>query len=540
MTSREDSVYKSENSPLVPSAEVPDNHGSCAESDDCGAVAIENDANNSPADFIHCEFAKDAVDTIQLALPIFISRVSYVGMKTTDTALLGHVSGEALSAAALSDLWTMCTGVLLQGRILGVLVGQSIGAKNHHVALVYLRISYMILGLLSVCVMISWGYTQKVWEALGQSTALAKDAGYYSSVFIFMVPPQIGFDQLVQFFSAHRIMKPEVVTALMALILNLILGLVFVLGMPFRLFDGYGFIACPIVTVVVDWFQFIVISSYFNWFLKSDQVWRDITREASFAPVEVTSPSRSHCKKRFLSLLDGITKKRITTFSRLYFPAALSLSSDFWRVGVIGAMAASIGEREVGLFNASYRILWITLIFVGALSGASGIKVGLRLGNGNAMGARQAASVGLLLSLLLLSVLSILVYFNSRAFGMVFTNDRRYLDLFEECRGPFCCALFFMNLAVAIESIPINMGRTGIVFYASFIASWLGQVPGVYFLTRFWRNDLYALYTGIAIGYFLLVFLYGAIVYSSDWHMYAELAMERAEVKSKPGNLNKR
>jgi hypothetical protein len=36
-------------------------------------------------------------------------------------------------------------------------------------------------------------------------------------------------------------------------------------------------------------------------------------------------------------------------------------------------------------------------------------------------------------------------------------------------------------------------------------------------------------------GYFLLVFLYGAIVYSSDWHMYAELAMERAEVKSKPG-----
>ncbi len=78
-------------------------------------------------------------------------------MKTTDTALLGHVSGEALSAAALSDLWTMCTGVLLQGRILGVLVGQSIGAKNHHIALVYLRISYIILGLLSVCVMISWG-----------------------------------------------------------------------------------------------------------------------------------------------------------------------------------------------------------------------------------------------------------------------------------------------------------------------------------------------------------------------------------------------
>jgi Na+-driven multidrug efflux pump len=44
-------------------------------------------------------------------------------MKTTDTALLGHVSREALSAAALSDLWTMCTGILIQGRALDILVG---------------------------------------------------------------------------------------------------------------------------------------------------------------------------------------------------------------------------------------------------------------------------------------------------------------------------------------------------------------------------------------------------------------------------------
>ena len=30
--------------------------------------------------------------------------LSWVGMKTTDSALLGHVSAQALSAAALSDL----------------------------------------------------------------------------------------------------------------------------------------------------------------------------------------------------------------------------------------------------------------------------------------------------------------------------------------------------------------------------------------------------------------------------------------------------
>lgn len=46
----------------------------------------------------------DAKDTLLLGIPIFLSMLSWVGMKTTDSALLGHVSADALSAAALSDL----------------------------------------------------------------------------------------------------------------------------------------------------------------------------------------------------------------------------------------------------------------------------------------------------------------------------------------------------------------------------------------------------------------------------------------------------
>ena len=341
--------------------------------------------------------------------------------------------------------------------------------------------------------MMSWACTAQVWEALGQSKSVADDAGYYSNVFILMVPAQIGLSQLTQFFSAQRIMKPEMIISMLALTLNLLLGLVFVVGIPFEGF-GYGFRACPIVTVLVVWFQFTIMIIYYEWFRKTNQVWKHIK-----------DISGTFTERKFHALLEGITEGRLMTFVKLYFPAALALSSDFWRMGLIGAMAASIGEKEVGLFNASYRILWITLVFIGALSGASGIKIGLRLGNGDAMGAKQASEVGILLSILVLIVLSNIVYFNTRAFGMVFTNDESYLDLFEECRLPFCCSLFFMNLAVAIETIPINMGRTGIVFYAGFAASWLGQVPGVYLLTKYWRNDLYALYTGIAVGEFDLM-----------------------------------
>ena len=120
----------------------------------------------------------------------------------------------------------------------------------------------------------------------------------------------------------------------------------------------------------------------------------------------------------------------------------------------MGAIAASLGEKEVGVFSASYRILWITLIFVGALSDASGIKIAQRLGSGNVVGARQAAIVGISLAFGILLILSLIVYCNIRLCGSLFTNDESYLNLFEECRLPFTCVLFVMNFAVAIETIP--------------------------------------------------------------------------------------
>ena len=48
--------------------------------------------------------------------------------------LPGHLSQEALTASALSDLWTMTTSVLLSGRILGVLIGGAVGAGNPKLA----------------------------------------------------------------------------------------------------------------------------------------------------------------------------------------------------------------------------------------------------------------------------------------------------------------------------------------------------------------------------------------------------------------------
>ena len=175
-------------------------------------------------------FWADALDTVQLGVPIFVARLSWVGMKTTDSALLGHVSAESLAAAALSDLYAMSTLVLVQGRILSVFVGQAVGANNPRLAGVYLQVSLLVLGVLSLFVILAWIFTAQVWKALGQADEISEMAGYYARVLSSCIPAQVLFVQLSQFFSAQRIMHPEVSASLFAMSLNLSLWSCFCIG----------------------------------------------------------------------------------------------------------------------------------------------------------------------------------------------------------------------------------------------------------------------------------------------------------------------
>lgn len=357
-------------------------------------------------------------------------------MKTTDTALLGHVSGESLSAAALSDLWTMCSGILIQGRVLDILVGGAVGAGNPKLAGIYLQVAYAVISVVGIFVIIAWNFTEQVWVTFGSDAEISKMAGYYASVLSLSIPGQLIFSQLSQFFSAQRIMHPEVNASSFAMVCNLAFGLIFVLGIPIPNFEGYGFVACPWVTTSAVYIQLLLV-----WYV---YIFHQRLHEPCWGGWS----------------LQEITWARIKTFSVLYFPAAFGVASDFWRVAVIGAIAATLGEEEVAVFNTSYRIMWINLVLVVALAGASGINMSMRLGRLDSRGAKQSGHIGVGMSSAVCLIIGGLVWSQIRAFGQIFTNDPIFLDMFAEVRTPFCITLVLMNIAIAIERIPYSMGRT--------------------------------------------------------------------------------
>merc|ERR1719491_2299916 len=141
-------------------------------------------------------------------------------------------------------------------------------------------------------------------------------------------------------------MYPAVVGALCAMCLNIFVGVPLVLGWPFPNWEGLGFIACPTVTAAVEWLQIIVILVLGRKHVES--LW--------------PGWSMSH-----------ITRARVKQYLKLYIPAALSIASDFWRFALVGAVAATIGPTDVSTFTASYRIMWLSLMFCGSVAGGVSI-----------------------------------------------------------------------------------------------------------------------------------------------------------------------
>ena len=451
-------------------------------------------------------FVQECLDLMSLAIPIAISRLAWVGMKTTDTALIGHTKTRYLSASAISDLWTASTGVLLQGGVLSILAAQAVGSSNKQMAGVWVQVSLFVLSILLVPVMVLWACTGPVLYAFGVKDNLIGPASYYSIVLMFALPVRVCAAQLSQYFMAQRITQPMVFCGLLALIMNLCLGVIFVLGYPIPNWEGFGFHACAVVTVLVEVFQVSVMFYRYCYLQKLH---------------ETCWPGWSW---------SNITKDRVWQYVVMYFPAALAGASDWWRVSVIGAVAVSFNDdTSLAVFNSSYRILWMCLIFIGSIGGALGVKVANSLGSGEVAGAKHTIVTALTISAQLLLIFVSVLLMLTAPIASIFSPDPEMINKYKECALPLAITMLTMNGSVLLERIPLVCGRTSLVFWIGVVGSWGCQVPMVLLCTKLWRNDLYGLYCGVASGYALVDLILLYFIYHTDFHYYSEQAKMRSE-----------
>ncbi|EGD80569.1 hypothetical protein PTSG_01161 [Salpingoeca rosetta] len=442
-----------------------------------------------------------------LSLPIFVAVCSWVGMKVTDTAVLGHVGTDYLSAASLSDIYTTATAFLIGGRVLSTFCGQAWGAKNYRLVGIWLNVSLVIVGLFAIPVIISWNLTTYVLEAFHKTGPINRNASLYSGILSASIPAQVTFTQVSSYFQAQQIVRPGVVVAVISFAYNLLMNIFLVLGVGIKGFSGVGFIGCPLVTASAQWLQaFLLIGIYI--------LWKKLHRPTWFG---------FHWHE--------VTWKRCKRYLALYLPAILMYGSEFWRMDLIGVLAASLGDTDVAAFNASYKIIYIVHQFSVAIGQATSIRTGIHLGAAQGKRAFYATWMGTLLAGITSFSLATLVFFIPKQIGSIFTADETVLDLFYDIRLFLAITIFTMSISDTMEAIMVAQGRTRAVAISTTIASWGVHVPASFLLVHYWERSMRGLYLGVALGYSALTLICVGVIMASKWDKLVVEALARSEAK---------
>lgn len=462
-----------------------------------------------------------------LFIPTFVARLAWIGMKTTDTALLGHSGTVFLTASSLSDFWTSMSGVFIADMVLGSMMGQAYGAKNYDMVGTWLQISMTLFSWVLIPIIVLWCLTSPVLQyGLGTKEDVAYYAGYYAIVSALCLPAKLMNSKLSTFFTSQKITGPSSKTTPMALALNLVFGLQLVLGIPFSSMS-FGFWACPWVTTCVEWFLLIFVVMVWVVYLKAHEKcygpklhgWSFI-RDVFVAPIVATPGS-----ERFAYYNENIRPK-LGEFARLTVPATLALASDFWRMSAIGLLAGTLGDKEVAVFNASYRIAWMNMVVIGSFSGACVTQLGIALGTGDGHLSQKIRDLGIgtVFFFLFVTVGASVIFIDKLA--SIFSNDPEVIALFIECRWEMALMIFFMGFSMHFESLLVALKKTDTLFKAALLGSWGGQVPAVLFLFWYSGTTLKNVYLGIGFGYALLFVLYMYPFVQADLYDAAEKAHE--------------
>jgi len=138
----------------------------------------------------------------------------------------------------------------------------AIGTGNREMAGVWLQVSLACLLPLALVPLVLWSaLTSAVLSLISSDASLVAPGALYAGVLALALPGRVFFSQLSQYLNAQGVMYPTTVSAAVAVVSNLALGLFFILGLPH--IPGFphrlGFPAAAPTTVSSEYIQLAVL-----------------------------------------------------------------------------------------------------------------------------------------------------------------------------------------------------------------------------------------------------------------------------------------
>jgi MATE family multidrug resistance protein len=320
-------------------------------------------------------FRDELVALLRLALPLIGVSAGFQLMGMVDTAVVGRLSQVALGAVGLANGVYFTLAVLGLGLMMGMdpLIAQALGAGDRT------RVRY----LLSQAVWLACGTSLVLtlpmlllpplffWAGIPGPVAEMASAFFYPRVLSLF--PTLLFAAARSYLQAVGRTRPLIAGIVLANVVNLLGDLLLVFGgqaLPgwtgfLRQLPALGVRGSALATV----FSITALTAF-------------------LLAALVRSGELKFMRPERLPLLEA---------TRVGLPAGLQMLAEVGVFALAGVVVGRLGAEPLAAHQVALQLASLTFMGAYGLQGASSVRVGLRVGAGDAPGIRRAGKIGLLL-----------------------------------------------------------------------------------------------------------------------------------------------
>uniref|UniRef100_A0A8D0D1F7 Multidrug and toxin extrusion protein n=1 Tax=Sander lucioperca TaxID=283035 RepID=A0A8D0D1F7_SANLU len=333
--------------------------------------------------FIPPDYRHELVQLLKLAGPVIISQLMVFMISFVSTVFCGHLGKTELAAVALS-ISVRRLSLILSGFELypSTCFMQTYGSGNLKRVGVILQRGVLILLLACFPCWAILINTEPILLAVKQSPEVASIAQLYVKIFMPSLPAAFMYQLQGRYLQNQGIIWPQVVTGVIANILNAIINYIFLYCLDLGVAGSAAANAISQYLLAVILFAYICCrglhkATWGGWTLDCLQEWGP--------------------------------------FVRLAIPSMLMLCLEWWLFEIGGFLAGVISETELGAHSIVYELMALAYMFPLGFAAAASVRVGNALGAGNIEQAKLSSKVPIICAYVPLflspSIISICIFF---------------------------------------------------------------------------------------------------------------------------------
>ena len=418
---------------------------------------------------------KNLKETLQLSYPVIIGQLGFMMMGVVDSLMVGRLGAAPLAAASLANSLVIVIGIISFGTAMAVtpLVAISVGADKFDECGIYFRQSLLVNVGMSLLTLFVIYFLSGFIQNLDQPIIVSQLAASYAKILGYSIVPWLLFQTYKQFIEGLSVMKPAMVIALAANVVNAVINWILIygkLGFPALGLDGAGWATFYSRVFMALTMMFYVMNN--KYFKKYD---------VSF-----------HFKNINFHVIKKILKLGIPSGFQYFF----EIGAFTFAVIMVGWL----GTKQLAAHQIAINLASISYMAVLGISAAGGIRVGNAVGRQNIFEIRTAGFSAVLLGICVMFLSGTVFIIFNRFLPTLYIDNIKVIDIASSL---IIVAAFFQIFdGVQAVALGVLRGLTDVKIptIITFISYWILGLPIAYLLGFILEFGVVGIWVGLLIG----------------------------------------